>query len=86
MFKNFHELCSYAPYDVGVAFYSKKTLKHSVLPSHGYSFCFGTCKEISYNDCKFVASKLKDQAKENRLIYGSDGEFALENSLEKYSR
>ena len=34
-------------------------------------------------DYKFVASKLKDQAKENCLIYGSDGEFALEKSLEE---
>ena len=32
-------------------------------------------------DYKLVASKLKDQAKENCLIYGSDGEFTLEKSL-----
>ena len=35
------------------------------------------------DDYKFVASKLKDQAKENCLIYGPDGEFALEKSLEE---
>ena len=32
---------------------------------------------------KFVASKLKNQAKENCLIYGSDREFALDKSLEQ---
>ena len=35
------------------------------------------------DDYKFVASKLKDQAKENCLIYGSNGAFALEKSLEE---
>ena len=35
------------------------------------------------DDYKFVASKLKDQAKENCLIYGSDGEYALKKSLEE---
>ena len=32
---------------------------------------------------KFVASKLKDQAEENCLIYESNGQFALEKSLEE---
>ena len=35
------------------------------------------------DDYKFVASNLKNQAKENCLIYGSDGEFALEKSLKE---
>ena len=35
---------------------------------------------------KFVASKLKNQEKENCLFYGADEEFALEKSLEEISQ
>ena len=35
------------------------------------------------DDYKFVAFKLKDQSKENCLIYESDREFPLEKYLEK---
>ena len=42
--------------------------------------CFDTCEEKA-DDYKIVASKLKDQAKENCLIHGSDGEYAFEKSL-----
>ena len=84
------ELCIDMTYKCGPFYVTPGSFTHPsfVWKNNSYShttvvaFAFTHVKKDA-DDYQFVASNLKDQAKENCLIYGSDGEFALERSLEE---